>query len=83
MPYHTHLESTYTDLALYGGKNLHAKTDDGFSPLSEVCNGTVCLTALCKQKLILELISAAKGTGLTMTVLFSDLEEYTLLYFSY
>ena len=38
------MESTYTDSALYGGKNVCARTDDGFSPISEVCDGTVSLT---------------------------------------
>ena len=33
----------YTDLALYGGKTLCAMTDNGLSPISEVCDGTVSL----------------------------------------
>ena len=37
------MESTYTDLAFYGGKTLCAGTDNGFSPISEVCDGTVSL----------------------------------------
>ena len=35
------MESTYTDLALYGDKNVCARTDNGFYPISEVCSGTV------------------------------------------
>ena len=37
------MESTFTDLALYGSKNLCARTDNGFSLISEVCDGTVSL----------------------------------------
>ena len=37
------MESTYIDLALCGGKTLCAMTDNGFSPISEVCDGTVSL----------------------------------------
>ena len=37
------MESTYTDLALYGVKTLCARTDNGFS-ISEVCVGTVSLS---------------------------------------
>ena len=58
MAYHTHLsliseltfrvpegnmESIYTELAFYGNKNLCAKTDNVFSLISEVCDGTVSL----------------------------------------
>ena len=37
------MESVYTKLALYGSKNECARTDNFFSPISEVCNGTVSL----------------------------------------
>ena len=37
------MESKYTDLALYGSKNLCATTDNVFFPISEVCDGTVSL----------------------------------------
>ena len=37
------MESIYTELALYGSKNECARTDNVFSPQSEVCNGTVSL----------------------------------------
>ena len=37
------MESIYTELALYGSKNECARTDDVFSPISEVCDGTVSL----------------------------------------
>ena len=37
------METKYPDLALYGGKTLCARTDNGFSPISEVCDGTVSL----------------------------------------
>ena len=33
----------YTELALYGSKNECASTDNVFSPISEVCDGTVSL----------------------------------------
>ena len=35
----------HTELALNGGKNLCARTDNGFSPICEVCDGTVSLPA--------------------------------------
>ena len=38
------MESIYTELALYGSKNECARTDNVFSPISEVCDGTVSLT---------------------------------------
>ena len=38
------MESRYTKLALYGSKDLCAKSDTIFFPISEVCNGTVSLT---------------------------------------
>ena len=37
------MESIYTELALYGSKNECARTDNVFSPISEVCDGTVSL----------------------------------------
>ena len=37
------MEGTYSNLALYGGNNWCARTDNGFSPISEVCDGTVSL----------------------------------------
>ena len=36
--------SIVTKLALYGNKNECARTDNVFSPISEVCNGTVSLS---------------------------------------
>ena len=38
------MESIYTELALYGSNNECTKTDNVFSPISEVCDGTVSLT---------------------------------------
>ena len=38
------MESKYTELAHYGTKNKCAGTDNDFSPISEVCNGTVSLS---------------------------------------
>ena len=40
------MESTYTELALYGSKNECARSDTVFFPISEVCDGTVSLTLL-------------------------------------
>ena len=37
------MESIYTDFALYGSKNECARIDNVFSPISEVCDGTVSL----------------------------------------
>ena len=37
------MESIFTKLALYGSKNECARTDNVFSPISEVCDGTVSL----------------------------------------
>ena len=34
------MESTYTELALHWRKNVFARTDNVFSPISEVCDGT-------------------------------------------
>ena len=41
------MESIYTELALYGTKNEGARTDNVFSPISEVCNRTVSLMNCC------------------------------------
>ena len=35
------MESIYSKLALYGSRNECSRTDDVFSPISEVCDGTV------------------------------------------
>ena len=37
------MESISTELALYGSKNEHARTDTVFPLISEVFNGTVSL----------------------------------------
>ena len=37
------MESIHTKLALYGSKNECARTDNVFSPISEVCIGKVSL----------------------------------------
>ena len=37
------MESIYSKLVLYGSKNKCARTDTVFSPISEVCDGTVSL----------------------------------------
>ena len=37
------MESIYTELALYGTKDECVRTDNVFSPISEVCDGTVSL----------------------------------------
>ena len=42
------MESTYTDLALYGGKNLCARIDNGFSLISEACDGTISLSQISR-----------------------------------
>ena len=39
------MESTYTELALYGSKNECARTDTVFLPISEVCDSTVSLNS--------------------------------------
>ena len=39
------MESIYTELALYGSKNECARTENIFSPIYEVCDGTVSLTS--------------------------------------
>ena len=38
------MKSIYTELALYGSNNECARTENVFSPISEVCDGTVSLT---------------------------------------
>ena len=38
------MESIYTELALYGTKNECARTDNVFSQISEICDGTVSLS---------------------------------------
>ena len=40
------MESIYTELALYGSRNECTKTDNVFSPISEVCDGTVSLVVV-------------------------------------
>ena len=37
------MEIIFTELALYGSNNECARTDNVFSPISEVCDGTVSL----------------------------------------
>ena len=37
------MESIYTELVLKGSKNVRARTDTVFLPISEVCAGTVSL----------------------------------------
>ena len=37
------MDSIYTKLAVYGSKNLCARTDNVFPPISEICDGTVSL----------------------------------------
>ena len=44
------MESTYTKLAHYGSKNECGRTDNVFSPISEICNGTVSLITQKLQK---------------------------------
>ena len=38
------MESICAELALYGRKKEYARTDNVFSPISEVCDGTVSLS---------------------------------------
>ena len=40
------MESIYTELALYGRINECARTDNVFSPISEICDCTVSLTLI-------------------------------------
>ena len=62
------MESIYTELALYGSKHECARTDHGFSPISEVCDGTVSLTILFtfvtlrREALVPRLTSRLTGT---------------------
>ena len=49
------LQSIYTELAVYGSKNEDATTDNAFSPISEICNGTVSLTILANRNNIHEM----------------------------
>ena len=51
------MESIYTDLALYDSKNLCARTDNVFLPISEVCNCTFSLN------LTLELLAVYHPMG--------------------
>ena len=44
------MESIFTKLALYGSKKQCARTDNVFSPISEVCNGTVSFMKLCNSE---------------------------------
>ena len=37
------MESIFTELALFGSKNECARTDNVFSSIAEVCDGTVSL----------------------------------------
>ena len=56
------MESIYTELALYGSKNECARTDNVFSLISEVCDGTVSLnqsssyngSAVVRKELLIE-----------------------------
>ena len=43
------MESIYTKLALCGSKKECARTENVFSPISEVCDGTVSLVILDKN----------------------------------
>ena len=38
------METIHPELALYGSKNVCARTNTVFFPISEVCDGTVSLT---------------------------------------
>ena len=40
------MESLYTEFSLFGSKTECARTDDVFSPISEVCDGTVSLAKI-------------------------------------
>ena len=51
------MESIYTELALYVSKDECARTDDVFSPISEVCDGTVSLIYDFISNLLSDLIS--------------------------
>ena len=43
------MKSIYTELDLYGSKNECARTENVFSPISEVCYGTVYLWVFTKR----------------------------------
>ena len=45
------MESTYSELALYASKNLSLRSDNVFSPISEVCKGTVSLKIFATNSL--------------------------------
>ena len=58
------MESMYTELALYGSKNECARTDNVFSPISEVCYGAVSLVIQRKEvKHMLTILTRQKGGG--------------------
>ena len=43
------MESTYTELALYGSKNECARTDTAFLLISEVCGGTASVVSVTRS----------------------------------
>ena len=45
------MESIHTNLALYGSKDVCARTDTVFLPISEACNGTVSLMTKLKTQI--------------------------------
>ena len=47
------MERIYNKLALYWSKNECAKTDNVFSPISEVCDGTVSLSKSYTSSIII------------------------------
>ena len=51
------MESIYTELALYGSKNECARTDNVFSPTSEVCDGTVTLITIQLPEMFQQTVS--------------------------
>ena len=55
------MESIYAELALHGSKHLCARPDKGFSPISEVCDGTVFLIELISYKGVCKTIPATPG----------------------
>ena len=70
------MESIYTELALYGSKNLCAKTDTVFLPISEVYGCTVSLCQLdCKIRSAV--IRAAQAAALEETLETSKTREPT------
>ena len=46
------MESKYTEWALYGSKNVFARTDTVFLPISEVCDGKVSLIFFMKNVVV-------------------------------